>query len=222
MEENMHKLINSINKFNNGTFIMFKELFNKKIYKKQLANILSFIRLLLVIPIFILIIIYFNNYNNTILITTGILALIGSITDYFDGKLARKFNAYSEYGKQIDQIADKTFATTLSLLLITINKYFIITFIMEILIIIINALYNLKFKNINNDSNIIGKLKQWPLFTLLFIGFFSKINTIFYNITFILFVLTTFMQLLTILSYIEKHTKEIKIFIKSKIKGTKN
>ena len=68
----------------------------------------------------------------------------------------------------------------------------------------------------------IGKLKQWPLFALLFMGFISNINEFLYNITLFLFILTTIMQLLTILSYINKHNKEIKIFIKSKIKGTIN
>lgn len=218
----MKSLVKNIKIFNTGTILMFKEFFHRKTIKKQIANMLSFIRLLLVLPILILIIFYFINHNNTLLIITGILALIGGITDYLDGRCARKYNTFSEYGKKLDQISDKTFATTLSLLLLSINKYFIITFIMELLIIIINALYNLKFKNINNDSNVIGKLKQWPLFALLFIGFFSKINTIFYNITFVLFVLTTGMQLLTIFSYIDKHTKEIKNFITSKIKGTKN
>lgn len=218
----MKNLIVNIKVFNSNTVLMFKEFFHKKTIVKQVANMLSFIRLLLVIPIFILILIYFNNHSKTILIITGILSLIGGITDYFDGKWARKFNTYSEYGKKLDQISDKTFATTLSLLLITINKYFVITLIMELLIIIINALYNLKFKNINNDSNMIGKLKQWPLFSLLFIGFFSKINTTLYNITFVLFVITTGMQILTIFSYIDKHTKEIKNYITSKIKGTKN
>ena len=218
----MKSLIINIKKFNSGTILMFKELFHKKTFKLQLANILSFIRLLLVIPIFILIIIYLKNHSKILLIITGTLALIGGLTDYFDGKCARKFNAFSEYGKKLDQIADKTFASTLSILLLSINKYFIITFIMELLIIIINALYNLKFKNINNDSNLIGKLKQWPLFALLFMGFISNINTTLYKITFILFVLTTIMQLLTIFSYIDKHTKEIKNFITSKIKGTKN
>ncbi len=218
----MKHLINNIKAFNKDTITMFKELFNKKTFIKQLANMLSFIRLLLIIPILILIIIYLNNKSTIILIITGILALIGGITDYFDGKIARKYKTVSDYGKKLDQISDKTFATTLSLLLITINKYFIITLILELLIIITNALFNLKFKNINNDSNMIGKLKQWPLFALLFMGFISNINEFLYNITLFLFILTTIMQLLTILSYINKHNKEIKIFIKSKIKGTIN
>lgn len=212
----MKHLINNIKAFNKDTITMFKELFNKKTFIKQLANMLSFIRLLLIIPILILIIIYLNNKSTIILIITGILALIGGITDYFDGKIARKYKTVSDYGKKLDQISDKTFATTLSLLLITINKYFIITLILELLIIITNALFNLKFKNINNDSNMIGKLKQWPLFALLFMGFISNINEFLYNITLFLFILTTIMQLLTILSYINKHNKEIKIFIKSK------
>ena len=216
----MKHLINNIKGFIKDTKIRFKEFFNKKTSKKQLANILSFTRLVLIIPILILIIIYFNNKNNIILIITGILALIGGITDYFDGKIARKYNTVSNYGKKLDQISDKTFATTLSLILLTVNIYFIITLILELLIIIINALFNLKFNNINNDSNLIGKLKQWPLFALLFMGFISNINKVTYYITIILFILSTIMQLLTIFSYIYKHNKEIKKYIKNKIKGT--
>lgn len=218
----MKSLIKNIKIFINGTKTMFKEFFHKETNIKQRANMWSFLRLMLVIPIIIIILFYFQNHNSILLIITGLLALIGGISDYFDGRCARKYNAFSEYGKKLDQIADKTFATSLSLLLLSVNNFFIITFLMELFIIIINALYNLKFKNINNDSNIIGKLKQWPLFGLLFIGFFANINYIFYNITCILFILTTFMQFLTILSYIEKHTKEIKDFIKTKIKGTKS
>ena len=218
----MKNLIKNINIFISGTKLMFKEFFNKQTNKKQRANMWSFFRLILVIPIFIIIIFYFISKNNVLLLITGILTLLGGVSDYLDGKCARKYNSFSEYGKKLDQIADKTFATTLSLLLLSINNFFIITFLLELLIIIINALYNIKYKNINNDSNMVGKLKQWPLFTLLIMGFLSQINKDIYNITFVLFVVTTGMQILTILSYIEKHTKEIKNYITSKIKGTKN
>lgn len=218
----MKKLVKNIRLFILETKLMFQEFFHKKTFKKQLANMLSFLRLLLIIPIFILIVFYLNNHDIQFLIMTGILSLIGGITDYFDGKIARKYNTVSEFGKKLDQISDKTFASILSLILISVSKYFIIIFLMELLIIIINALYNLKYPDINNDSNIIGKLKQWPLFALLFIGFFANVNSTFYNITVILFYLTVFMQFLTILSYISKHTREIKTYLTSKIKGTKN
>lgn len=218
----MKKLVKNIRLFILETKLMFQEFFHKKTFKKQLANMLSFLRLLLIIPIFILIVFYLNNHDIQFLIITGILSLIGGITDYFDGKIARKYNTVSEFGKKLDQISDKTFASILSLILISVSKYFIIIFLMELLIIIINALYNLKYPDINNDSNIIGKLKQWPLFALLFIGFFANVNSTFYNITVILFYLTVFMQFLTILSYISKHTREIKTYLTSKIKGTKN
>lgn len=217
----MKVLRKNIIEFLMGTKLMFKEFFHKKTNKRQRANMWSFLRLVLVIPIIITILIYFKSNNEKLLLIVGILALVGGVSDYFDGKCARKYNSFSEYGKKLDQIADKTFSSVLAISLTFINKYFIITFIMELLIIIINALFNLKYKNINNDSNKVGKLKQWPLFGLLFIGFFSNINSIIYNITFVLFILTTFMQFLTILSYIDKHNREIKQFIKTKIKGTK-
>ena len=218
----MKNLKKNILIFINGTKIMFKEFFHKKTNKMQRANMWSFLRLILVIPISIFVILYFNTNNDSLLIIIGIMALIGGISDYFDGRCARKYNSFSEYGKKLDQIADKLFSSVLSIFLTLINPIFIVIFIMELLIIIINGLFNLKYRNINNDSNIIGKLKQWPLFSLLFISFFSNINKIIYHITFVLFIITAFMQLLTILSYIDKHNKEIKKDIKLKIKSTKN
>ena len=218
----MKKLKNTILEFVNGTITMFKEFFNKQTNKKQRANMWSFTRLVLVIPILFTFVLYIKSNNDNFLIVAGILALFGGITDYFDGKSARKYNSSSDYGKKLDQISDKTFCGVLSICLTLIYHLFIVTLVMEILIILINSLFNLKFPNINNDSNIIGKIKQWPLFALLFIGFFTIVNPKLYNIVFILFIMTTVMQVLTILSYIDKHNKEIKNILSFKIKGTKN
>lgn len=206
----MKKAKKNIIEFIQGTKIMFQEFFNKKTNKMQRANMWSFTRLVLVIPIIITVLLYFFTKNNDVLVITGILALLGGITDYFDGKSARKYNSCSEYGKKLDQIADKTFCGTLSISLTLIKPIYIITFIMELLIILINTMFNLKFKDINNDSNIVGKIKQWPLFLLLFVSFFSVLNPIIYKISLVLLILTTIMQLATIISYIDKHTKEIK------------
>lgn len=206
----MKKAKTYIIEFIKGTKTMFKEFFNKNTNKMQRANMWSFTRLVLVIPIVTMALLYFFTKNSDMLVITGVLALFGGITDYYDGKSARKYNSFSEYGKKLDQIADKTFCGSLSISLTLIKPIYIITFIMELLIVLINTIFNLKFKDINNDSNIIGKVKQWPLFLLLFVGFFSVLNPIIYKISIVLLILTTVMQLATIISYIDKHTKEIK------------
>lgn len=216
----MKKLKKTILEFIDGTTTMFKEFFKKDTNKKQRANMWSFTRLILVVPILITFFIYIINKKDIFIIISGSLALIGGITDYFDGKSARKYNSTSDYGKKLDQIADKTFCGSLSVCLAILHHLFIITLIMEVLIIIINSIFNLKYPEINNDSNMIGKIKQWPLFILLFIGFLSVIYPKLYKLAFILFLITTIMQMFTILSYINKHVKEIQNILSKKLKGT--
>ncbi len=73
-------------------------------------NLLSVIRIILV-PFFA----YFY-MNGKVAISIVILVLSG-LSDFFDGKIARKFNQISELGKLLDPVADKITQITLALLL---------------------------------------------------------------------------------------------------------
>lgn len=67
----------------------------------NLINILTFARILLAAVIFILL------TRSDLYWTAFILFFLAGITDYFDGFLARKYNAVSELGEILDPIADK-------------------------------------------------------------------------------------------------------------------
>ena len=71
--------------------------------KKNIPNILTLFRILLV-PLFFLILIS-NNHNSYLF--AFIIFSIASITDFFDGKLARKYDAVSKFGLFMDPLADK-------------------------------------------------------------------------------------------------------------------
>ena len=80
-----------------------KEGFKMKLTKKELftiPNIMGYIRILL-IPVFCY---YYLHENYGI---ASILVFVSSISDLFDGMIARKFNMVSDLGKILDPVADK-------------------------------------------------------------------------------------------------------------------
>ena len=76
-----------------GTKTMFKEFFNKETNKKQRANMWTFSRLIISIPILILSIMAMINISVPLLVSNSVLVALGALTDYFDGKSARKHNS---------------------------------------------------------------------------------------------------------------------------------
>lgn len=77
---------------------------------KTIPNYISFVRIAL-IPVFgVLFYKGFLGWAVAILILSG-------ITDFIDGKIARKFNQISELGKMLDPLADKLTQITIAILL---------------------------------------------------------------------------------------------------------
>lgn len=63
---------------------------------------------------------YIVNGNMTIelkYIIAGILFIIASLTDFVDGRVARKYNMVTDFGKMIDAISDKILTNTLIIVL---------------------------------------------------------------------------------------------------------
>ena len=191
----------------NGTKLMFKEFFNKDTNKKQRANMWTFSRLVIsfLIPIF-----------SIISIITGTPALFlfsifitgfGAITDFFDGRSARKYNSYSEYGQFLDQLADKVFSIMIGINLSLFNPLYILELLGEGIISITNILYKIKYKDISIKSTQIGRIKQWPLFTSLILGFISTLTPSLTIVTNITIILTILLQITTALSYVKNNEK---------------
>ena len=84
-------------------------------WKKEIftiPNLLSFFRLIL-IPVYMTIYLHASKPSDYIL--AGSILAISCLTDMFDGKIARKFNMITTFGKFLDPLADKL--TQFSLLL---------------------------------------------------------------------------------------------------------
>ncbi|RLC52623.1 MAG: CDP-diacylglycerol--glycerol-3-phosphate 3-phosphatidyltransferase [Candidatus Cloacimonadota bacterium] len=133
--------------------------------KKQIPNILTLIRIILV-PVFIWLV-FSSSISNNILLAT-IVFLLASITDYFDGMLARRYKIISNFGKIMDPLADKIlvisalFALSLQLKFINIIVVIIIIF-REIAVSVLRNYY--AGRGIYIAANIWGKLKTFTQMT---------------------------------------------------------
>lgn len=195
----------------NGTKTMFKEFFNKETNKKQRANMWTFSRLVtsFLIPICSLISILTANIS----LFLGSIAItgFGALTDFFDGRSARKHNSYSEFGKFLDQVSDKIFSIMVGINLSLFNPLFLTTLLGEVGIASINVYYKAKQPNLDIKSTQIGRIKQWPLFLSLILGFVSTLLPSLSIVTNISILLTALFQLATAASYIKSNNENIKI-----------
>ena len=54
-------------------------------------------------------------------IISGVLFIIASLTDFIDGKVARKYNMVTDFGKMVDAISDKILTNTILVVLASEN-----------------------------------------------------------------------------------------------------
>lgn len=69
-----------------------------------IPNILSIFRIVL-LPAFV--ILYLNADSNWEYLRATLVLAVSALTDLIDGKIARKFNMISDFGKALDPVADK-------------------------------------------------------------------------------------------------------------------
>lgn len=101
---------------------------NKKIF--TIPNILSVFRILLAILFFDIYIEYGLEIKRTELI---LILCISGLTDFLDGKIARRFNMISELGKILDPIADKL--TQCVLLICFLHKYDVAKYVFVVFLV---------------------------------------------------------------------------------------
>jgi CDP-diacylglycerol--glycerol-3-phosphate 3-phosphatidyltransferase len=162
------------------------------------SNFLSFLRLLIAIPLWFL----FDSFTLTnIKLVIFIISIFAVITDFLDGYLARKRNEITELGKIIDPLADKILVGIVILKLFLLNKipeYYFWMIIMRDAIIFLGGIYLAHKIGEVLPSNLIGKITVTVISIVLLLivaGIRSS------NIIFIIFyyssIILTFVSLIT-------------------------
>ena len=74
---------------------------------------------------------------NPIYLLAGVIFIIGALTDYFDGKIARKYNIVTDFGKLVDAIADKVLVNSTLIILSALGE---VPAIITVIIIVRDAI----------------------------------------------------------------------------------
>ena len=176
---------------------------------KNLPNYLTLSRVIM-IPVF-LVLFYLSVRFEIIELRylSGIIFTIASITDYFDGMLARKYNLVSNFGKLMDPLADKLLVVSVVMAL----NYFTneINFLCVILIVIreliISAIRLVALEeNIVIAASKLGKYKTASQMISLVLILFNihKISNVTYYFTYGLFYISMFFLVISLIDYIIK------------------
>jgi CDP-diacylglycerol--glycerol-3-phosphate 3-phosphatidyltransferase len=138
----------------------------------NLANILTLLRIVL-IPVFIII------YKNGNYIGALAVFLVASLTDWLDGRIARKRNAITNFGIIMDPLADKLLCVTALVCLASSGKvnWIPVTFVITKEVLMLIGSVCLIKNGIVSQSQEIGKIAQWLMIVAISLSFFHNFFT---------------------------------------------
>ena len=125
--------------------------------KMNLPNQLTIFRCILIVPFVILLL---NGFD---LISLAIF-IIASLTDLADGKIARKYNLVTNFGKFMDPLADKLLVCSALIILIQLGR--IPSWV--VLIIIAREFIITGFRTVASDKGVVIAASKWGKYKTTF------------------------------------------------------
>ncbi len=157
-------------------------------FKMNVPNTLTMIRIFCT-PLMILMFLLPIPKGVGVFVALGIY-ILACITDFLDGYIARKYNLITDFGKFMDQIADK-FITTTAMILVLFGKVSVTSNWLAVLMLLIVVLRDILISGIrmvaaNNNvviaADIFGKVKSFfldvaSMILILYIGLTKVTNS---------------------------------------------
>ena len=173
----------------------------------NLPNKLTNIRVCL-IPFFVAALLFDHGNNYTMRIVANVLFIVASLTDLFDGKIARKYNLVTNFGKFMDPLADKLLVCSALICLIELGQL-----PAWVVIIIISREFIISgFRLVAADNGVVIAASYWGKFKTTFR--MAAVILMIFNIpalTLVTNIVVVISVALTIISLVDYVAKNIKI-----------
>ena len=171
----------------------------------NLPNKLTILRVIL-IPFFVFFLIspFFDGYGNYIALAIFIIA---SLTDMADGKIARKYNLVTNFGKFMDPLADKLLVCSAMICLVDLK----LIPVWVVLIIIAREFIISGFRLVASDNGIViaasywGKFKTVSQMIMIILMIMDIQNTVFQGILTLFVVIAVALTIISLVDYIAKN-----------------
>lgn len=176
----------------------------------NLPNKLTILRMIM-IPVF-LVVLYIPGLGMAGNIAAAAIFILASITDFLDGKIARKYNIVTNFGKFMDPLADKLLVCSALIALVDFDK--VAAWI--VIIIIAREFIISGFRLIAADNGVVIAASYWGKFKTTFqmIMIILLILDLNYPFSGVVNMVVTYIALiLTVVSLIDYIVKNYKIFI---------
>ena len=170
----------------------------------NLPNKLTVMRVIL-IPFFGAALLYDNGSSQTMRIVANVIFIVASLTDLFDGKIARKYNLVTNFGKFMDPLADKLLVCSALICLIQLGQL-----PAWVVIIIISREFIISgFRLVAADNGIVIAASYWGKFKTTF-QMIAVILMIFNipalaTVTMIMLVIAVVLTVISLVDYVAKN-----------------
>ena len=160
------------------------------------------------IPFFVFFLLYQGGENTTFRMISLVLFIVASLTDLLDGKIARKYNLVTNFGKFMDPLADKLLVCSALICLIELGQL-----PAWMVIIIISREFIISgFRLVAADNGVVIAASYWGKFKTTFQ--MAAVILMIFNIpalTLVTNIVVVIAVALTIISLVDYVAKNIKI-----------
>ena len=159
----------------------------------------------ILIPFFVAALLYDNGSSQTMRIVANVIFIVASLTDLFDGKIARKYNLVTNFGKFMDPLADKLLVCSALICLIQLGQL-----PAWVVIIIISREFIISgFRLVAADNGIVIAASYWGKFKTTF-QMIAVILMIFNipalaTVTMIMLVIAVVLTVISLVDYVAKN-----------------